>query len=268
MEWMGLLTGWSTAELMVGLLVFARLAAMIALLPSMGGVLNVRLRLAGAVVLSMLVAPMVISQSRSVPADTSWVVACIEQVFLGAFLGGAIHLWIGTFALVGRWIGALAGWGVDEPTGEGPPAAGTGQLYGWLGGVAFLAIDGPHMAIRALLDSFVSLPIAGEQIPWAWFGAAAANVLDQALWLALRIGSPILASLMVTAISIAAIQRAIPQFNLVRFQVAGNWLVLLIAMGLTIGLNVDHWSEQLEFLIGQWAQSTAEASQQVASRAY
>jgi len=59
----------------------------------------------------------------------------------------------------------------------------------------------------------------------------------------------VLTSIVASSIGVAAIQRAIPHVNLLRFQIAGNWLVLLVAMSLTLGLNTERWGKDVSKLL-------------------
>lgn len=240
-------------------IVFARVAAMFALLPNVAGVFPARMRIGAAAVLTMLVAPLVSTASVDLDSGAAWCELAIEQAFWGAMLGGTMRLWFTSCAVAGAWISQAAGWGAGEATPEGQelPSA-LSQFHGWLGGIAFLAVDGPNMFVRAILDSFSAVPVSGV----AWNGAPLADyvatALRESLWLALRMGSPVLTSIVAASIAIAAIQRAIPNVNLVRFQIAGNWLVLLVALALTIGLNVDHWGQDISGLVraipSDWSQ--------------
>lgn len=237
-------------EAQIAGLVFIRVAAMLALLPNLGGLFSLRMRGAMSFVLSVLIAPLVIARTPAWIGTRSWVDLAFEQMLWGAFIGAAVHVWVVSFGLAGSWIAQISGWGVSDelPTSEEPTTA-LGHLHGWLGGLAFLAVDGPHMALDALLNSFAAMPFAASREHVMTLAESAATVLTQSLWLALRVGSPVLTSLIASAIALAAIQRALPHVNLVRFQLAANWLVLLVALALTMAFNVDHWSEQVASLM-------------------
>ena len=242
-------------------LVFFRVAAMVALIPALGGLITIRLRIAIALGLTILVAPLLIGQVPLTISGERWWESALEQVFCGAMIGGAVRIWVGSLAMTGGWISQLAGWGVEmAPIDGGESSAPLGQLYGWLGGLAFLAIDGPNMAIRALLDSFAGVPSAMAGHSSKALAEFAVAVLHQSFWLALQIGSPVMTSLLAASIGVAAIQRAMPNVNLARFQLAGNWLVLLVALSLTIGLNVDCWSQRVAGLMKRFPKQWAAAA--------
>ncbi len=239
----------STVVLDFGL-VFVRVAAMAAILPNPAKLFPFRMRFILALAITLLIAPLVLASTHASHGPSSWIEAAIEQGFWGAFLGGAMRLWLSSCVAAGAWISQVAGWGTTEVALDGQELApALGQFHGWLGGLTFLAIDGPNMVIRAMLDSFSTVPITGiawQSAPLADFIATA---LNQSLWLSLRMGSPVLTSIVASSIAVAAIQRAIPHVNLVRFQIAGNWLVLLVALSLTLGLNADHWRQDVAGLL-------------------
>jgi flagellar biosynthesis protein FliR len=230
-------------------LVLLRVGAMSALLPSGGGVLTIRRRLGIAMILSPLVAPLIAGQTATLSSRADWCSAAFQQLLWGAFFGGAIHAWLGTFTLAGAWIVQISGWGTDVPaSGDQDSAPGIVRLYSLLAAVTFFAMDGPNMAIRALLDSFLAAPISASPLSPS-IAAELAEVLIQSVWLALGVASPVLTSLLAASLGVAAIQRAMPHVNLVRFQLAGNWLVLLLSVTLTLGLNLDHWRGRVSRLI-------------------
>jgi len=159
-------------------LIFIRVTAMAVLLPNFAQVLSVRFRIVLAFAIMLLIAPILVGLPHEPVAGGAWIEAAIEQAFLGALLGATIRLWVSSCAVAGSWISQVAGWGVGDAAPDGQEVApALGQLQGWVGGVVFLAIDGPWMVIRALMDSFSAVPIAGM----AWHATPIAEVLSTAL---------------------------------------------------------------------------------------
>jgi flagellar biosynthesis protein FliR len=231
-------------------LVFVRIAAMAAILPNPARSFPLRMRIGLALAITLLVAPLVMASAQAPGRAESWIEAAIEQGFWGAFLGGTMRFWLSSCVVAGAWISQVAGWGASEVAMDGQDQApALSQFHGWLGGLTFLAIDGPNMVIRALLDSFSAVPVTGVTWQSAPLMDIVATALNQSLWLSLRMGSPVLTSIVASSLAVAAIQRAIPHVNLVRFQIAGNWLVLLVALSLTLGLNADRWRNDVAGLL-------------------
>lgn len=231
-------------------LVAARLTAMAVVLPNVAQLFPLRLRIGLALIIAVIVGPLVDHSTLDPMAGSGWLEAFIEQSFWGALLGGTMRLWVSSFSVAGAWIHQVVGWGSGESASDGDePAPAIGQLYGWLGGLTFLAMDGPNMAIRALLDSFSAFPISRGSFPHTATVEFVTTALTQSLWLSLRIGSPVLTSLIASSIALAAVQRALPHVSLVRFQLAGNWLVLLVSLSLTVGLNAEHWKRSVTGLM-------------------
>lgn len=231
-------------------LILVRVAAMAAILPNFANAFSLRLKVAVALAVTLLIFPLQMGQPHESISASSWIEAAIEQGFWGALLGGTIRFWISSCVIAGTWISQVAGWGTTDVAADGQELTpALGQFHGWLGGLAFLAIDGPCMVIQALLDSLSAVPITGVAWQTASINDVVATALNQSLWLSLRMASPVLTSIVASSIAVAAIQRTIPHINLVRFQIAGNWLVLLIALSLTLGLNADRWRNDVAGLL-------------------
>lgn len=227
-------------------LVFVRVATLALLLPNVAHVFPVRWRMAVAIVLTALIAPLLAATPLEVSDAARYVELFFEQVFWGAFLGGVLRLFLTTFAMAGVWVSHIAGWGTDETTTGGEPSLpALGQLHAWLGGMAFLAMGGIPLTIDAIWNLFAAVPIGSGIADFSALIEHAGAALVQAFWLSLQVGSPVIASLLISTMAVGAIQRAMPHVQLVRFQIAGNWLVLLVALSMTIGLNMDYWRQNI-----------------------
>lgn len=235
-----------TLDLTPWALVFLRVAALALLLPNVAQMFPVRWRLAAALVVTLLIAPVLAARTEFNALAASSGELALEQIFWGVFLGGTMRLFLGSFAVAGSWIHQLSGWGTNDPGPDGTEVApALTQFHAWLGGMAFLAMGGPVMTIDAIWNSFVAVPLSSGIGDFHVLMDALGTALAQSLWLSLRIGSPVLASLLISTLAVGVIQRAIPHVQLVRISMAGNWLVLLVAMAMTVGLNLDYWQQNI-----------------------
>ena len=185
--------------------VAVRLAAMMALLPGIGGAaLSWRLRGVLVVALAAAAAPLIVASGVPLACGAPSWGQLGGQAFFGALVGGAIRAFVVALAMVGQWLSELSGLGVGAAAAwhadvEGGPLS---QLFGWLALLVFLAIDGPYLAIAAVAET-LAVPLPGASSA-AELAQLAATVLDQSFELSLRVGSPILAALTVATIAVAA----------------------------------------------------------------
>lgn len=244
----------------VCLLVFVRTLAMILFFPAIGGwQLGIGWQLGLSLAISIMIAPLVSASDLGLNKDGGGdlLVAVLQNAFFGALLGAVIRIVVVAASWVGGWLGELTGLGLHDPAQEADGGdAGTllCRFYVWISVLIFFAIGGPNMMIDVLLKSY-SQPIALLSSSGPALPEFAGQVLNQSLELALRAGSPILACLMATTIAVALMQRSFPQFNLVRFQLTGNWIVLILATAMTITSHRPFLEQQMVRLIDRFSES-------------
>ena len=122
--------------------------------------LDWRLRLMLARLLSAVLIP-VLEPLIAPPLDLSaagW--GLLLEVLIGGILGWSAALIIAGARLGGELVAAQAGLSTaslfDPETGEETTVLG--RLYGWIALAVFLALDGPLILIRALVESYRAVP--------------------------------------------------------------------------------------------------------------
>jgi len=87
-----------------------------------------------------------------------------------------------------------------------------GQLYNFSATLLFLALNGHHLMIRGLADSFSVLPLGCMVVT----GHATSGILQvfAVLFLAsLKIGAPVVGAIFLTDVSLGILARTVPQLN-------------------------------------------------------
>jgi len=87
-----------------------------------------------------------------------------------------------------------------------------GNLLYWISMVMFLVVDGHHMLIRAIIDSFNSVEI-GKFILTQGTAMMMVSIFIQFFTLALKIAIPIILIIIITDLSIGLVSRTVPQLN-------------------------------------------------------
>ncbi|HHW18197.1 MAG TPA: flagellar biosynthetic protein FliR [Firmicutes bacterium] len=152
------------------------------------------------------------------------------EVILGLFLGFIGTIMMAAIETAGHLADMEVGFGlanvVDPQYGQPSPLLGI--LKYLLVTLMFLAIDGHHIFIRALYDSFVLVPAGGATIPssWAQVGIMAVSKM---MWTALILSCPVWASALIVDITLGMIARSVPQLNVF---VVGMPLKTLVGLGI------------------------------------
>lgn len=199
--------------------------------PGLGG----RARVALAVALTGLIAPMVAPEIA--PPGDAWALgtACVFELAIGAGLGWAGALVVAGARQAGEVVGAQAGLApaalFDPEAGDGMTAMG--HLYGLVALGVFIALDGPTQLVLALAESFRAVP-PGVAAPSAEAAAWAFGRVGQALALALRASAPPALALTLAGLALGLLGRAAPSLQLVSLSLPARTLLGLglAALGL------------------------------------
>ena len=138
-----------------------------------------------------------------------------EQALIGIMMGFSIGIAFAAIDVAGDLIGLQMGLSFAvfyDPTSAGQTPVVT-EFLAMIAGLIFLAMNGHLLAISALAESFVLLPVSTT--PFAAKGiaallASAAMIFSSGLLLAL----PIIAALMIANIALGVLSRVAPTLNL------------------------------------------------------
>ena len=170
------------------------------------------------------------------------------ETLIGFTIGLVAQLTFGAVQMAGQLAGIQMGIGlanlIDPQTQE--HITSIAQWQNLLALLVFLAVDGHHMLIRAVADSFHVLPLGGGLPSAAGFGL----VMDLAGGLfvvALKIASPVLVLLLLVNAAMGVLAKLIPQLNvfIVSFplSVAAGLFVLGASQPFTVRLLMTRFSE-------------------------
>jgi flagellar biosynthetic protein FliR len=208
-EWAG---GEADGRVVAWALVLARVLGLCLTAPGLAVPgLSWRFRLGLAGMLGMVLAPVI---SGRVSAPTEWAGAAwagVGEVLTGGILGMTAGLIVAGARAAGDLVSAQAGLSTttlfDPESGE--ELTPLGRLYGWVALVVFLALGGPLALVRALADSYETIP-AGR---FPLSHQTVTHVLGQvgrALELALRAAAPPAIALIMAGIVMAWLSRTAP----------------------------------------------------------
>ncbi len=172
---------------------------------------------------------------------------CVREVFIGLCIGFLARLFFHAVQVAGEIISVsmgLAGAQLFNPSLGGMSTA-IEQFYVILATMFFLAINGHHLLISGLVDSFRMVPISETLLSLSQFGGVGAFVQEIVL-VGLKISAPVMISVLVMNITMAVIGRAVPQINVLITSLAVNILVGFAVMIITIPLLLWQMNDLLE----------------------
>jgi flagellar biosynthesis protein FliR len=243
---------WNTAWLLshggVWALVLARVLGLCLTAPAVAvPELDWRIRLGLAALLGAVVLPVV---EPIVTAPASWpslVWAGFLEVLAGGLIGWSAALVVAGARLAGELVGAQAGLSTAtllDPE-AGADLAPLGRLYGWVALVLFLALNGPMLLVRALVESYHVVPAGGFSLSQTTVELAFAQV-GHALELAIKAAAPPALALALAGIVVCWLARAAASLSLVALALPFRGLV-------GIGLVLVGLATLIMTLSGAWS---------------
>jgi flagellar biosynthetic protein FliR len=230
-------------------LVFARVGAMVMLLPGFGEpAIPARVRLGFALVLAIALAP-ALANSIPDPATNAWGMSgqVITETIIGVMLGGAARLLVSSLATAGQIIGLEMGLSFAQTAD--PTMSGSGQLVAvFLGlmGIALIFATGlHHMFVLGVAGSYEVIA-PGAAVPVGDAAELALETTSKSFLVGFQIATPLIVAGLIFRLGLGVLSRLIPQiqvfFVALPLQMLGGFIIL--ALGLSTGMLV--WLSSLE----------------------
>jgi len=219
--------------------ILLRIAGMLAAVPAIGtSVVPLQVRIGLVLGLSVVLAPVVGSRIEAMEASPDIMARLVVTEFLiGAACGLCVRLVFAAFEMAGEVLGIQMGISMaavlDPMAGASVPLLG--RFLGLLAFLLFFAIDGHHLMVEALAESFTLLPPLRAQFSGAVAGALVTQALGMFV-LALKIAAPVMTALFVVTFAMGILGRTIPQFNLLLNSVTVTFGLGLLVLGLSLPL--------------------------------
>lgn len=230
-------------DLWAGALLFARVGALIMLLPGVGEpAVPARIRLGFAVLMTAILAPGLADAIPGPPADV-WAMSgmLITEIVIGLILGGAARLLMTALATAGQIMGLETGLAFAQTAD--PTQTQSGQIFAvYLGlfGVALIfATELHHVFLAGVMGSYAVFtpgvaPDAGDA------AQLAIRSVSTSFLVGLQIAAPVIVGGLIFRVGLGALARLIPTiqvfFVALPLQLLGGFC--LIALGVSAGMLV------------------------------
>jgi len=232
----------SLPQLQAFFLVFVRVAAILLAIPvfsstSIPSLVKISLALAASIALfPMLNLPDIILPVGFFPFATG----LAGEVMMGVIIGFTVRIVFAGIQLAGQLAGYQMGLAIanvmDPDSSQQMPILA--QLNNLLAILIFLVINAHHWFIRALVESFHLVPLMGVHVE----GSAITQLVyltGNVFVIALKVGAPVIAALLLTSVAFGLVARTVPQMN-----------VFIVAMPLKIGVGLIFFGLSLPYLGG------------------
>jgi flagellar biosynthetic protein FliR len=235
-------------------LIFARIGAMVMLLPGIGdNSVPPRIRLAFAFLMSLTLMP-VVAPNLPVPGAVSGVGgAVIKEVLVGLMIGGVLRLFLTSLATAGEIVSLQTTLSFAQTAAPGTAAPSTtlGTFLGLIGVTLIMTTDLHHMFLAAMVRSYTIFPFS-RPVAVADGAQLAVQTVSESFKLGLQLSAPVVVFAIIFNIATGLVGRVMPQFQI--FFVAAPLTVMfgLSIFALSLGLVGMVWVDGYRVLLANF----------------
>ncbi len=235
---------WNEVQLITFFHVLVRVTSFVMLLPMLGDkAIPPIVKILFGFALACVLHPMLWGQGLRVPVSilnspNQLIGSVISEVVFGAFVG-FVGRWIfDAVQFAGHFAGTAMGFSmasVMDPHTE-TQTISFAELQYVMAALLFLAMNGHHMYLRALVESFQAVPLASPKIL-----TVNQNVFDylihmssEVLALGFKLSAPVVVVIFIVNMTFGILARAVPQLNLLVVSFASNIIIGMIIAFISI----------------------------------
>lgn len=234
----------TTSQIIAFMLIFARISAILFTAPIFNSPrVPLQLRIGISLLLTFLLQPVVAPAGPEINGSVYLLALMVaREIVVGLVIGYIANLLFSIVEMAGDMQDTQAGFGFAgsvDPTFSQPRAI-LGQFQLVLMWLIFLAVNGHHVLLTAIAQSFDMVPLG----KFAFDGQMAMSMLRLVATLmsiAVRISAPIIGAVLLADLGLGALQRTAPQLNImaVGFQVKIAVAVVVLGLALPFILSVE-----------------------------
>ena len=237
------------------MLVFARIGAMVMLLPGFGEVnIPVRVRLGMALMLTLILLPLHRTAYHiDLNAMAPLLVMMVHEIIIGVVLGATARMTLAALQVAGSVIAQQLGLGFVtsvDPT-QGQQGALLGNFLTLLGLTLLFATDMHHLIIAALNDSY-NIFAPGAFLPSGDVAALATRAFTTAFKIGIQLSAPFIVFGIVFNLGLGILARLMPQMQVyfvgVPLSILGGFLILAVIIATMMGAFLDYFGGVLHQL--------------------
>lgn len=169
----------------------------------------------------------------------SYVLLVAKEFLVGLSMGFIAYITYNAIYIAGEIIDMQVGFGIvnvmDPMSNIQVPV--TANVYFIISMLVFLSINGHHMLIKALFDSFTTLPIGTAEFK-PGITDTFVGLFSSVFSTGFKIAAPIVATILIADIVLGTISRMVPQMNIFVIGMPLKIIVGILTLAITIPLFV------------------------------
>ncbi|MBH68679.1 MAG: flagellar biosynthetic protein FliR [Rhodospirillaceae bacterium] len=234
------------------LIVFARVAATVMLIPGIGeAFVPIKVRLLFALLLTIIIAPLV---SGSLPPEPRQVVELFRllavEIVIGIYIGIVAKIMLLTLDTVGRFIGVTIGMANAEVFNPSisSQASLPGLLLTTMGVMILFATNMHHTLILAVTDSYNMFPV-GKMLLAGDSAFVVARLIGDSFRLALQLAAPFIVISLIFFMGLGMLARLMPQLQIffvgLPVQLAGGLFLFSAILSGLFSIFLEYYATHL-----------------------
>ena len=230
------------------MLTFARVGAMVMLLPGLGETnIPVRIKLSIALLLTLIILPLHRADYHiDMNSMASLLVLMVYEILIGIVLGATARVTLAALQVAGAVIAQQLGLGfvtTIDPT-QGQQGVLIGNFLTLLGVTMLFATDSHYLVIAALNDSY-SIFSPGEVVPSGDVAELATRAFTAAFKIGMQLAAPFLVFGLVFNIGLGVLARLMPQMQVyfvgVPLSILAGFLIFGVVIAAMMGTFLDYF---------------------------
>jgi len=215
-----------------------------------------RVRGIAAVALALGLSPVVVA-GQHLPTD-AWTIAglLLKELLVGMGFAFALGALFAAVSVAGSFLDYLIGFAFGslvDPV-NGTQTTVLAQLYGMLGVVVFIAIDGDGWVIAGLAHTYDLVGVTQMPALDSLVGGAV-QAFVTIFSSAVQVAGPIMLALVLTDAAFGLVSRAVPQMNVFAVDFPVKVLVGLVLLGVTLPFVVGWLGDEVQASVAQALQT-------------
>lgn len=238
------------------MLVFARIGAMVMLMPGLGEAnIPVRIKLAIALLLTLVILPLHrAAYNVDMQSITALLVLMMHEIVIGIVLGATARVTLSALQVAGSVIAQQLGLGfvtTVDPT-QGQQGLLIGNFLTILGLTLLFATDSHHLVIAALNYSY-TIFAPGESMVSGDVASLATSAFTAAFKIGIQLSAPFLVFGIVFNIGLGVLARLMPQMQVyfvgVPLSILFGFLIMALVLVTMMGTFLDYFTGVMHQLI-------------------
>jgi flagellar biosynthetic protein FliR len=232
------------------MLVFARVGAMVMLLPGLGeSNIPVRIKLGIALLLALIILPLHRNAYQiDLQSINPLLIMMIHEIVVGIVLGATARVTLSALQVGGAVIAQQMGLGFVtsvDPTNQGQQGVLIGNFLTMLGVTLLFATDSHYLVIAALNDSY-NIFAPGDLTPSGDIAALATRAFAAAFKIGMQLSAPFLVFGLVFNIGLGVLARLMPQMQVyfvgVPLSILAGFLIFSLVLVAMMGTFLNYFN--------------------------